>query len=397
MNLPIPTVGSEAGPQYAFDINSSLTLIDSHDHSPGRGVQITPAGININSALQFNNNPALNLSYESFTAGSSATPVLQAISVAPASSINELFYTDSNGTQTQITKNGNVNAVASSIPGESYNAGTFIWTQTQSSAPTTPANFNIGSITLSPNTAATTNGVVLGPPTGISRQFNINLPFQPSLNPAFVTIDTSGNMASTVSTAGGITGSNIGNQTITGANIANQTITATQVANSTLTNTQMIDAVYGGQQGITPAKLDSYNTPYFATSSSSGAVSYSSTSFTPVTNMTVTLPNATATRPRFICFTSTTAGGFIFNPGVGLVTATFRIVGSNGANSATIYQVELDVSGSGNRFPPGILNTIDMFGVGPGNVPWITYRLDVSVLASQAVAVENILMNVVQL
>ena len=28
MNLPIPTVGGEPGPNYATDVNSSLTLVD---------------------------------------------------------------------------------------------------------------------------------------------------------------------------------------------------------------------------------------------------------------------------------------------------------------------------------------------------------------------------------
>ena len=51
MNLIIPTVGLEAGPAYATDVNNSLTLIDSHNHSAGSGVPITPSGLNINSSL----------------------------------------------------------------------------------------------------------------------------------------------------------------------------------------------------------------------------------------------------------------------------------------------------------------------------------------------------------
>jgi len=202
MNLIEPTVGQESGPQYALDINSSLTLIDQHDHSPGKGVEITPAGININSSLAFNNNPATGLSYESFIAGSSPTTTIQAISVAPASSINELFYTDSNGTQTQITKNGTVNATAASIPGESYDAGTFIWTQTQSALPTTPANFDIGSITLRPNTAGTTNGVTLTPPSSTVTTFGF-----PSYSAALTGSLPSANSFLTMSTSGNITAS----------------------------------------------------------------------------------------------------------------------------------------------------------------------------------------------
>jgi C1q domain len=208
MNLLEPTVGLEAGPQYASDINASLTLIDQHDHSTGKGVQITPAGININAPLPFNDEPATGLEYSSYVAQASATSVVQALSIAPVSSINELWYTDSNGTQTQITSNGQVNVVASSIPGESYAAGTFIWTQTQSSLPTRPANFDIGSVTIRPTVDGTTNGVTLSPPSAISSQYSINLPALPGVT-SFLSISAAGVMATPIATTG------TSNQTIT--------------------------------------------------------------------------------------------------------------------------------------------------------------------------------------
>lgn len=225
MGLSIPAVGQEPGPQYAFDVNSSLNLIDSHDHSPGRGIQITPAGMNINAVLDFQGNPAINLEYTAYAAQPSPATTLQSVSVSGASSINELFYTDSNGLSTQITKNGSVNSIASSIPGESYVAGTFVWTQTQSALPTTPANFDIGSIVLRPISAGTTNGVILGPPTGISSEYNINLPLIP-VSPMFVTLDTGGNLG----TAGSIPATQIANASILGTQIANSTITASNLA-----------------------------------------------------------------------------------------------------------------------------------------------------------------------
>ena len=56
MSLPIASVGNEPGPNYAYDANSSFTLLDGHDHSPGKGVQITPAGLNINADLTLQSN-----------------------------------------------------------------------------------------------------------------------------------------------------------------------------------------------------------------------------------------------------------------------------------------------------------------------------------------------------
>ncbi len=117
----------------------------------------------------------------------------------------------------------------------------------QGAGSTTPANFDIGSITLRPNVAATTFGVVLGPPSGIGSQYNINLPLLPA-SQSIVTIDNSGVMA-----APGvypITAASIANQTITAAQIATQTITATQIADHTITTTQISNTA-----GITGAQL----------------------------------------------------------------------------------------------------------------------------------------------
>jgi hypothetical protein len=194
MNLSIPTVGQEPGPNYALDVNSSLTLVDQHDHSPGRGVQITPAGLNINASLSIQGNNLTNVSNLVLTAQTSSS-VLQALYVKPGTEtppLQDLWYNDSAGNAVQITSGGAINAVAANIPGESFSGGTFFWKQGTGS--TTPANFDIGSITLRPNVALTTNGVVLGPPSGIGSQYNINLPLLPA-TPSFVVINNSGVMS----------------------------------------------------------------------------------------------------------------------------------------------------------------------------------------------------------
>ena len=255
MSLIIPGVGTEAGPTYAFDVNASLTLIDAHDHSPGSGVQITPAGININASLDFKAHNAINLNTVAFNAQSVPSAVIQSLSVGPGGEgtvRQDLFYTDDSGTAIQITKGGIVNATATSIPGESYAGGTFIWTQTQSSLPTTPANFDIGSITLRPNIAATSYGVTLSPPAAIGSAYTLLLPNNPSTNtvitgnagaPAFVTIASTGQIEGTISTSGGISTSNIANLAITTAKIADGAVTAAKLAAGALQpNTQLFTA-----------------------------------------------------------------------------------------------------------------------------------------------------------
>ena len=67
MNMPIPVVGVDPGPNWALNINASLTVVDSHDHSVGKGVQITPAGMNINASLVINQNDLVDIRTVRFT------------------------------------------------------------------------------------------------------------------------------------------------------------------------------------------------------------------------------------------------------------------------------------------------------------------------------------------
>lgn len=233
MNLPIPGVGTEAGPNYAFDVNSSLTLLDQHDHSPGAGVQITPSGLNINDALSFNGNSLTDVSTIVFEAVASSS-TLQSLYVAPGSEsplTEDLWFTDGNGIPVQITSGGLVNATIASIPGESYSGGTFFWKQGAGS--TTPANFDIGSIILRPTVAGTTFGVQLDPPAAISSQYNIALPILPAVN-SFMAIDNAGIITASIAISQGITNTNIANNTITGIKLVDHTIGLTQLATTVL-------------------------------------------------------------------------------------------------------------------------------------------------------------------
>lgn len=229
MNLPVPTVGNEPGPPYAFDVNSCLTLIDQHDHSPGNGIQINPTGLNINANLSFQSNSAINLGNAVFTAQASPTTTLQALSVAPGSTEEDLWYTDSNGVAVQITNGGQLNAVPTTVSGINYAAGTFFFKQTPDSL-TNPAFLDSGAITIRPNVALTTFGVTLSPPSAISSQYAIQLPLLPGVN-SFLTIDNAGNMAAPIAFTQGITRTNLAQGAIGRMNVS------AQIGNYTAVNT----------------------------------------------------------------------------------------------------------------------------------------------------------------
>lgn len=237
MSLPIPNVGTEAGPQYATDINNSLTLVDQHDHSSGKGVQITPAGLNINAVLTFANNPITNLQYLNFTTQSNAAGA-QSLYVkfgTETPSVADLWYNDGTNTPFQITSGGSVYAPSASIPGESYSAGTFIWKQGTGS--TTPANFDIGSVIIRPNTAGTTNGITLSPGAALASSLTFYLPTSIPSVQSFLNMDTSGNIAASW-TVDNSTIAISGNQLVAqSATIASQIVaTQAQVNAGTATN-----------------------------------------------------------------------------------------------------------------------------------------------------------------
>lgn len=200
MNLPIPNVGTEPGPNYAFDVNNCLTLIDAHDHTPGKGVPITPDALNINASLDMQDQSLINTQSVVFFLQNAQTSVSNSLYVFPGGespALPDLWYYDG-VTQIQITKAGTVNASAASIPGESYSGGTFFWKQGAGS--TVPANFDIGSITLRPNIASTTNGTTISgaSSSAVSLQLpNASVNLLPTGLPAssvLVYIDSAGNI-----------------------------------------------------------------------------------------------------------------------------------------------------------------------------------------------------------
>lgn len=221
MNLPVPIPGVTTGPDWASDINSSLTLIDSHNHSAGQGVQINPNGININADFPMNNNNITTIKTARFFSQpspiTSTAPNVGAVYVSG----NELYYNDyTGGHQVQITNGGSVNAGAGSITGlpsgtasVAYSGGTYVF----QSATNTAANIDGESFILR-NSAANSKGLTLSPPAAMGADYGLVLPNLPAQTNV-MTLDTSGNMGSITYDAVGT------NMTATGANAIQNTQT----------------------------------------------------------------------------------------------------------------------------------------------------------------------------
>jgi hypothetical protein len=265
MNLIVPTVGQEAGPQYAFDLNSSLTIIDQHNHAPGSGVQINPNGLDINSNLTFNNNAATALLATVFMPQTSLA-TLGAVYVSGS----DLYYNDLAGNVIRLTASGSpaggagsITGLPSGTAGVAYAAGTF----TFSEATNTPANIAAGSIMIGNNTALS-KYLTLSAPAALASNYTITLPLLPS-SQKIVTLDNTGLMSapwtfdnSTIGVSsntievlpGGITTTQIASGTILGSNIAASTITGSNIASNTVAPTNLTAKVVA-QSSITSQVL----------------------------------------------------------------------------------------------------------------------------------------------
>lgn len=307
MNLPIPVVGSEPGPQYATDVNSSLSLVDGHDHSSGSGVQITPAGINISADLPFNTNNATLL--RSTRYASQVTPIsgsadLNCLSVSGV----DLYYRDGSGNIVRITQSGGVAGSPGSIANltspasASYVAlnGTFVWEQDASTA----ANMDFASAILR-NTSAGSFGLTLSPPT-LASDYTLTLPSIP-MTTAFLTVDNTGNIGSSIPISQGITDTMLADNSVTTRTIVSQNVTTAKIADN----------------AVTPIKLSAAN---YGNSGTSGIFLTSSTS--PVDVQTASL-TASGLRPVLVVVGPASNGAASFmqitdntNPPVGLVFIT---------------------------------------------------------------------------
>lgn len=340
MNLPIPVVGQEAGPDYAQDVNNSLTIVDQHNHSPGSGVQISPAGININTALTFNTNFATGLAGLTLVAQSS-TPAVNTIYESGV----DLYYVDGLGNNIQITKNGGVAGSPGSISNLTSPASatyvsassTFVWQSDVSKA----ANMDAGSLLMRNLTPNSTFALTLQPPSALGNNYSLTLPNLPG-SLSLLTIDTSGNIAGSISVSGGITGSSIAANTITSGNIALATITEANMAPLSIGTPELING------SVTQPKRAALGQQI-----SSGVSSYSpSSSDNPVPGLSISI--TTTGRPVWI--------GLIGNGLIGdLSVSSGLLVLQLVRNSTLVYGAEMGspVNGISTFVPQSSFQTID--------------------------------------
>ncbi len=196
MNLPVAIPGQEPGPDWATDIVADMYAIDSHDHTNGKGVPITPDGMNITADLPMNGNnltEVRSVNFEAQAAPLNLAGDLGCLYVSGA----DLYYNDEAGNQVRITQSGSVTGSSGTITGlpsgtasASYSAGTF----TFQSATSTPANMAVGPLIIGRN-AASSKTVSLTPNAAQAANYDLTFPAALPGSTLPVTTDASGNIA----------------------------------------------------------------------------------------------------------------------------------------------------------------------------------------------------------
>lgn len=268
MSLTVPGVGTEAGPQYATEINQDLNLLDAHDHTAGRGIAIVPAAMNINTALTFANNFATNVAGVNLQPQSS-TPAINTVYESGV----DLFYVDGNGNNVQLTSGGGVAGSPGNITGLTPPASvsyisassTFVFQSDTNIA----ANLDVGSVLLRNLTPNSTFALTLSAPAALTNNYNVRLPILPA-SQSFMTIDNLGNIGAPALYP--LTSADIASATILSSNIAAATILGSNIANATITSANLAPgAVTSAQLGAAPTIASSAITAYsnFMTSETS--------------------------------------------------------------------------------------------------------------------------------
>jgi len=203
MGLSQPLPGS-SGPEWANELNDNATLIDEHDHSSGKGVAITPSGININTDFTTNSNKVIDVKSVKFVSQAASLVDINALDVYIKN--GDLFY--ANGlTDVQITNGGSVagangtitglaSPASSSFAGQQfsffYDAGTYADLRSRDVILSTNGG---GGFTIKLTHTATSSYVISLPPA------------PPSTNSQMMTMATSGQVSASTSPTLGNTSS----------------------------------------------------------------------------------------------------------------------------------------------------------------------------------------------
>lgn len=340
MNLTLPDPTVTLGPTWATELNTAFGGVDAHDHSPGYGLPVPSAGININSDLEFNGFNATefrSVRFQDLLLAPSDPADLTCLSAVGG----DLYYNDGNGVQIQITAGGALNAASVGGIGGDYgssDASVFYTLANQTYSfwqdTNTPGSIDVGNVVIR-EPALSANGITVQSPASLTAAYNLTLFTGLPGATSFVTLDNTGLMAASYTTD---------NSTI---EVASNLI---QVKDGGITTAKLADGA-ATYEKTGPANVTSYST-------SSGAYSTSSTSDQDVTNCnrTITAEGGKTVIVSFVGDGSSSAAYIDTNSGTNAIFTLQR-------NGTTVNTVQIQTD---TQIPVGALNFVDV-GVTAGS------------------------------
>jgi len=185
MGMTLPVDHGSSG-TWDTILDQVFTVIDQHDHTTGKGVQIPTAALNVNAhlamgsfavkdALAFDLGPTTPASVSSFSSALFAN----------SSDSNNLYYRNSSGVNVQITSGSTLNvSIVGGIGGDYSSVSALLsfddatdsyWLQQQGS-PRPWARVRVGDVDIYETAASITNRVRVQSPSGLAASYAMTLP-----------------------------------------------------------------------------------------------------------------------------------------------------------------------------------------------------------------------------
>jgi hypothetical protein len=202
-------------------LNTALGLVDSHDHTTGKGTKVTPAGINVNQNFNFSGFGVYALNYAKLVDNTATVSDFTSIYAEGG----DLYWKNAGGVDVQITSGNSINAAAVGGIGGDYTTSTasviysdITKTYTFKQSPTVTGDIAAGSLYVYENVVSG-KYAKLQVPAALAANYDLTLPAALPASKKILTMNASGVIAADDSFSSTL-------------DVQNYTITATVAANA---------------------------------------------------------------------------------------------------------------------------------------------------------------------